>query len=369
MNQQPGTIEINFIRLHEARGLIINAGKTAKKAKTQVIDGFVKAPQSTKTQKASLAPKHQPAAEATDSPAKVPAAATGLHHRAQKANTLMRGALKKPAANLSNRLQSLNTGSNPQRELRAKTVTKHQRVEHFGHPTPKKAGSPTIPLRGELMNRSATTPTAQAPLATKAVALPSMVTSASHQKLERLLDAALTQADAHKQAMRYSAARHFWQRPGFLGRYRGLKLGGVFLLVVLIGLFLAWQYIPTVSVKLAGARAHIAASVPAYQPAGYKVSGPVAVQSGTVVIKYTASNNGAGYDVTEQSSNLTSTSLAQTVVPLGQQVQTSQVDGNTVYIFSNDNNAAWVNNGILYAIKDHTQLNSDQIIKIVHSLN
>jgi hypothetical protein len=45
------------------------------------------------------------------------------------------------------------------------------------------------------------------------------------------------------------------------------------------------------------------------------------------------------------------------------------VAGNTVYIYGARNDAAWVNNGVLYTIKDYAGLTSDQIIKIVQGLN
>jgi hypothetical protein len=197
-----------------------------------------------------------------------------------------------------------------------------------------------------------------------------MVTSASHQKLERLLDQALTHADAHKQAMRYQAARHFWQRPGFLGKRKALKLGIVIIIILAAAGFAAWDKLPQVSIKLAGIRAHVSTSVPTYTPDGFSAAAPASVNNGAVVIKFKSETDSSkGYDVLEKQSNLPSASLSQTLVPPGAQVQTSQVGGNTVYIYGASNNAAWVNNGVLYTVKDYASLSSDQIIKIVQGLN
>jgi len=281
----------------------------------------------------------------------------------------MRGALKKPSENISTRIQNLAPGLNPQREIRAKKITKHGRVQHFGHPTPKNtAASPRPVLQGELMN---TKPVAQSvsKSGSQTVALPSMITSASHQKIERMLDAALAQADAHKESLKYHAARHFWQRPAFLGKKHRLKLGLICLVVVFGILITAWEKLPILSVKLAAARTHVNASIPSYQPQGYQISAPAKISSGAVVIAFKSQVAGSGYEITEQSSNLTSSNIAQSAVPQGAQVQTSHVDGNTVYIFGQNNDATWVNNGVMYTIKDHSKLSSDQIIKIVHSLN
>jgi hypothetical protein len=284
----------------------------------------------------------------------------------------MRGSLKKPSENFSAKVQRLTPGANPQREVRAKTTAKHSQVDRFGTPKPadtaygKEHGRV---LQGELVGPPAKPTRLQSGPSSTAVALPSMVSSASHQKLERLLDAALTSADAHKQALRYQAARHFWQKPGFMGRRKALKL--VLILVILLATIgvAAWEKIPQVSVKLAAIRTHLHASVPAYKPVGFSQA-PASAKSGSVVIKFKSTDNVAqGFDIIQKQSNLASASLSQTLVPQGSQVQTSQVAGNTVYIYGARNDAAWVNNGVLYTIKDYAGLTSDQIIKIVQGLN
>jgi hypothetical protein len=278
----------------------------------------------------------------------------------------MRGALKKPNGQLSNQIQHLTPGFNPEREVRAKTATKHSRVERFGIPVPSQPKRQVV--QGEVTPRHSGHVTAT-PATTSAVALPSMITSASHQKLERMLDEALTKADAHKKALRYQAARHFWQRPSFLGRRTGIKISLILVLAIAAAGFAAWQKLPQLSAKLAGVRAHITASVPTYKPEGYNLAAPVSTQDGGVIMKYKSAIDNAGFDIAQKQSNMTSANLPQTVVPQGAQVQTSQVGGNTVYIYGQNNDAAWVNNGVLYTIKDHAKLSSDQIINIVKGLN
>lgn len=285
----------------------------------------------------------------------------------------MRGALKKPSVNSAPRIEHATAGPDIQREFRAKKITRHTNVNRFGAPAhrpPVSSESKQI-VHGEVINHRPAHRQAVETAASQsaAVALPSMVTSASHQKLERLLDQALTQADSHKQALKYQAARHFWQRPGFLGKKPLLKVAVVLLIVLGAGGFVAWHKMPVLSVKVAGVRSHTKASLPAYKPTGYSLAGPAYVEGGAVILKYNTSNNNRGFDLAQQQSNLTSSSLAQTVVSPGSPVQTSQVNGNTVYIYGPNNDASWVNNGILYTIKDHSKLSSDQIIKIVQGLN
>lgn len=278
----------------------------------------------------------------------------------------MRGALKKPAG-LSSRVQTLKSGFNPQRELRAKKITKHSGVDRFGSPV-NQTVKPKQVVHGEVIRRpSGARPASPSGPSSTAMALPSMITSASHQKLERMLDAALTGADAHKQALKRHSARHFWQRPGFLGKRAWLKITILIIVALSAGSYFAWQKVPQLSLKVASVKTNIKAAVPSYKPEGYSLAAPASTQAGAVVIKYKAPDSRQGFDISQKPSSLTSTSLAQTVVPAGAQVQTSQVNGNTVYIYGND--AAWVNNGVLYTIKDHSNLTSDQILNIARGLN
>lgn len=277
----------------------------------------------------------------------------------------MRGGLKKPASDPRPAVK-IASGSNPQRELRAKATPKHQGVKRFGMPTSRKQPSATNVVSGELLQKPSMQAVSQS---APSAPLPSMVTSVSHQKLERLLDQALTHADSHKEALRYHAARHFWQRRILHGRRKWLALG-IVLVLLIVGLFISYQKVPQLSVKAAGMRAHINPAVPTYIPDGYKMVGPAKADSGTVDIKYASSANPhSSYDIIEAGSSLTSQSVQQSVVPKGAPVQTSQVNGNTVYIYGSGNDAAWVNNDILYTIKDSANLSSDELIKIVQGLN
>lgn len=332
----------------ETKEKFINSSKSSP---NKVIDGFVR---STANSSTPAKKRHT-------------AAAHSLHRRTEKAHTLVRGAVKKPLSQTSGRIHKLTPGYNPDRELHAKSVSKHSHVQRFGVPKAESAAMPRPTLRAKVTPKYQS---AAAPVNSTAVALPSMVTSASHQKLERMLDVALTRADAHKQALRYHAARHFWQRPSFLGKRTGLKVGLITVAILVAVGFVAWQKFPQLSVKLAASRAHIHASVPSYKPEGYSLAAPAQAINGQVLIKYKAiSDASQGYDITQQPSDMTSTSLANTLTPGGTQMQTSQVGGNTVYIYGPKNDAAWVNNGVLYKLNDHANLSSDQIINIVKGLN
>jgi hypothetical protein len=289
-----------------------------------------------------------------------------VHQRSEKARTLMRDGLKKPVRTLGNGVEHFGGAVNIQRQMRAKITPKHSHVDRFGAPkTPSQKKPGPKPLSGELVSRRPQQNTANQ---TTHKPMPSMVTSVSHQKLERMLDQALTHADSHKEQLRYQAARHFWHRRLLSGHRRWYALMGLMLLIVAVA-FISWQRFPQFSIKAAGMKAHIAPTVPGYIPEGYKLAGPAKAISGTVDIKYARADNTADYEVVQTQSALTSSLVGQNVVPKGAPVQTTQVEGNTVFIYGRHNDAAWVNNGILYTIKDHADLNSDELIKIVQGLN
>jgi hypothetical protein len=193
-----------------------------------------------------------------------------------------------------------------------------------------------------------------------------MITSVSHQKLERLLDEALVKASSHKQMMG-------GDRPKRQSRLRRVpkKLSISLAVIVFTALaaFLIWQNLPIVAVHVAAARAHVKASMPGYTPNGYSFANPIKYENGTLTMKYIDKNHaGDNFLLTQKASNWSSSSLAANSLPKDASIQTSQVNGTTVYIYGDSNDATWVNHGTLYNLKNKAKLNSDQVMKIVQSL-
>lgn len=351
MSTKTGFVRYNGSGYETATGQIISAFKPANQ-NNQVIDGFMKGPVKSA---AKIAHPSNKSAQ--------------LHRRTEKTRTLARGGLKKPANYASSRLQKLTPAHNPQREARAKTIQRHGRVNRFGGAARSAfsaAQAAPKSLSGEIIGRGRRT--SQGSSKSVPAPVPSMVSSVSHQKLERMLDEALVRADAHKAAMQYQAARHFWRRRWLSGPRRWVVML-VFILALGSSIFIAWQKVPQLSLRAASLRVHFTAVAPTYKPEGYNVAGPAKASAGAVSLKYQSGVDGGSYVVSQATSNLTSAMVAKTVVPHGASVQTSQVDGNTVYIYGSDDNAAWVNNGVLYTIKNGANLSSDELIKIVKGIN
>jgi len=350
-------IEINGNRYDAVSGQLIGAvKKVAAQVKTPAggaIDGLVRRPVSVinKTRTRST---------------KVNNSARSL----QQSQTLMRGAVKRPpfskktATTSVPKLQKSRVRTVTSAQLlRAKTIAKNNNVDHFGRLRAK--GSATRAVSSVARAETAQSSVAKTKNSSVVLSnpLPSMVTSVSHQRLERLLDQALIQADAHKQTLR--GRTKGWRRLKFAPKW--ITVGASSLIVLLLAGFFAWQNIPQVSMRVAATKAHVSASVPAYTPVGYAYVSPVTAGQGKVVIQYKDNDNGS-YTITQENSNWDSSSVQANAVPSGSQVQSSQVNGTTVYIYGEQNDAEWVNHGVLFKLQDKANLNSDQILQIANSL-
>jgi hypothetical protein len=306
---------------------------------------------------------------------KIRSAAQGVHERAQRSQTLMRTAVKKPAIAAKTSIQTRKPdivrakGSqiDSSRLARAQSIDKNLKVRHFGHGVSAPAKSQVKKAEvGEVLPKKTEAKAAT----TKELAkpLPSMVTSVSHQHLERMLDEALTRADAHKRLKRgHLPNQSLWQK--LKNAPRWLTIGATLVVLILLAGYITMSRVATVAVRVAGAKAHVNAKVPAYVPSGFSFVGPVDYHDGSVNVKF-KSNDGSDREFTlkQNSSNMSSKSLEDQVVPQNVQVQTSVVNGTTVYIYGQTNDAAWVNNGVQYTVQDKASLNSDQLLKIANSL-
>jgi hypothetical protein len=330
LSKTNSVIEVNGNRYDAITGQILNASNKARHSastsKKRVIDGFVIGAHNAKNRASS---KNVSKA----APAKTPA--QKLHHRPQKTRTV--------------------------RELHARTITQHVGVKRFGHFSQKNEVIHNSPVaKPKLHSR---TPTE---IVTPA-RVPSMVTSVSHQKLEKMLDEALLRADAHKQMMgakkqsRYSLSR-FIKGPRWI-RYSLAGLAILFIVGTLV-----WRNLPAVAVHVASAKAGVQAAVPAYTPDGFSYA-KLHYVPGAITMQYVAKDQPTqNFVLTQQRSNWTSATLEANELPKDGNVQTSEVKGTTVYIYGEHNDAAWVNRNILYSLKNKANLTSDQVLKIAQSL-
>jgi len=145
----------------------------------------------------------------------------------------------------------------------------------------------------------------------------------------------------------------------------GLSLAGV----ILLGIYV-WQInYPNLALKVAGSKAGISASMPSYLPNGWKISGDIQANPGSINYKLASADGDKSVSINEVRSDWDSQALAENYLsPNADKYTALQSEGLTIYIYNN-NQASWVNHGTWYRIEgqDHG-LSRDQIIKMATSL-
>ncbi len=149
---------------------------------------------------------------------------------------------------------------------------------------------------------------------------------------------------------------------------RLVSISSATLAVALLGGYLTYLNLPTISVRVAAAQAGIAATYPSYQPSGYSLNGPVAYTNGQVTMKFAANVGPQKFAVNQTKSSWDSSALLENYVEDQSRgdYQTLSDGGLTIYAYGN--NAAWVNGGILHTIEGDAPLSPDQIRRIATSM-
>ncbi len=136
--------------------------------------------------------------------------------------------------------------------------------------------------------------------------------------------------------------------------------------LVLLGGYLTYINLPSLSIRVAAAQAGVNASFPTYQPSGYSFNGPVAFSPGEVRVAFKSNTNDYNYSLVQRDSSWDSQAVLDNyVLKETKQYATLQERGLTIYLMNNK--AAWVNGGVLYTIEGNAPLSGEQIQKIASS--
>ena len=281
-----------------------------------------------------------------------PTTATQVHGQTQRSQTLLRRVVKKPIATVKR--PTTGRHMDMARSSRITKFAPHPVVAPA--PAPKKAD--VKPDKGPQIH----------PVAAKAVARASAAKAALIQKAKPVTskdvkDAAIATAMAAPKAKptKASKKKNKW--------VRRLIIVGSIILVVGLGLYAVYRFIPSVSVGIAAAQAGVKASYPEYVPDGYSLSHPVTYSDGEVTLKFKSNSNNNSYTITQTRSSWDSSAVLDNVVrtTAGENYITTKERGLTIYSYNN--NAAWVNGGVLYVIaSDNAPLSGEQIRHIATSL-
>jgi hypothetical protein len=280
---------------------------------------------------------------------------------------LMRGAVKRPThsshtANLKKTAKT-KTITNPSahvdpiREIRATQTKRSQLISKFGEVKNKVKFAPVAVVK---------------PPNTDIRALPhkstnNLVQPSLPDKPDRFKNA-LESASSHKQSKtkKHSKRTRLAQKLRISPRLLNVTI--VLLTGVLISSYVAFNNVPNLAMQIAATRSGVDANLPAYQPSGFAMRGPIKYQPGQITISFGSNSDQRSYIVNQSKSEWNSETLLENHVATNNRAyQTFQEKGKTIYLYDGDN-ASWVDNGILYEIDGNSALNSDQIIRIANSL-
>ncbi len=140
--------------------------------------------------------------------------------------------------------------------------------------------------------------------------------------------------------------------------------------VMLFG-YITYLNIPNMAMRVAAAKAGFEASMPGYNPNGFKFAGPIAYSPGQITIQFSSNTDDREYNITERQTVWDSQSLLDNYVKdetgSDSGYSTFRERGLTVYVY-NGSEATWVNGGIWYTIDGDSLLNSGQLLRIAASL-
>lgn len=139
------------------------------------------------------------------------------------------------------------------------------------------------------------------------------------------------------------------------------------LAVVVLAAYITYLNVPSLSMKVAAARAGFPATMPHYQPSGYSFNGPIHYERGRVTIDFRSNSDSRAFSISQQPTNWDSETLKQSVEKEDKNQFTWQNGGLTFY-FTNGQ-ARWVNAGKLYTLDTKgSQLEVSQITQLAASM-
>ncbi len=140
-------------------------------------------------------------------------------------------------------------------------------------------------------------------------------------------------------------------------------------LFVIVGICIYFLFIslPAISIGIANAKSGIEASIPSYCPGGYSRNGLASYEDGQVVINYKSNSNANSFNLKQSKSSWDSSAVKNMVEEASAgKFNTTEKNGLTIFYYNND--AVWVNGGILYKISGNTSLDIAEISQIALSL-
>jgi hypothetical protein len=150
-------------------------------------------------------------------------------------------------------------------------------------------------------------------------------------------------------------------------KYKIINIAIIVIVIFIIAGYFILINLPAISVSVAGAQAGIKASYPSYQPDGYSLNGAVSYNDSQVTMNFHANTGSKKFTIIQTKSSWDSSALRDKInKDSNGMFVTTEENGLTIYTYND--NATWVNGGILYTITGNAPLSSSQICQIATSL-
>jgi len=192
-----------------------------------------------------------------------------------------------------------------------------------------------------------------------------------------IFEQALAKANAHQQPafdpkkqakLDKKLARHAAQPVHHKHWGRRFAAGtSILVAIAVLAGFIALQNRTSLELHLASTKAGFAATIPRYHPAGFAL-GDMQYGSGWVALNFHSDTTNRSYKLNQQATNWDSRTLLDTYVAAkNESYQTIQKAGRTIYVYGN-NNASWVDAGVLYKVEANNSLSTTDVLNIASSL-
>lgn len=295
-----------------------------------------------------------------------------VHHRTERAKTLMRQAVKKPSAarkielkssagpKIHRQQQSDRIQLDPERLARAQQIAKSHLIHKFGRTS--NATSAIRFITTELPVQPEPIPVSSQP---EEDPLPETDAHTTESVWQHAIDRATSHTEPR--AKRVGHRHRLSQKLGVSTNL--VNISAVSLSVILLAGFMMYQNVPSLSMQRAAERAGVAGSLPEYQPAGFGLSGPIQYRPGQITLNFESHSDNRKFQIQQRKSDLDDVALVKDyLVPNHAAFQMRQAGGKTIYIYNN-HNATWLDNGTWYQVDGtSSQLNSDQLVRLAASM-
>lgn len=287
-----------------------------------------------------------------------------IHRKPQRAQTLLRTSVQRPAKPATPIIGERTMAAQARQE-RAQQATKHNDVQRFAKVNPAAIKPVAEPQQETAHSIALAQLQSQHPALKKAIAENQKELKGSDLK-EALIKQRIAEApESHTEK---PARQNQGRLNAFFSKQPRLLTAAVSTLCVLMLVgYVTYLNMPVISMRIAASRAGFAATMPGYKPSGYSLRGPVAYSPGQVNLAYNSNTGGEGFTLTQRQTSWDAQALLDNyVAKQTHDYLTYQEKGLTIYMYNGK--AAWVNGGVWYNVSGKAALSSDQILQMATSM-